>query len=145
MPAFGKPDATGRSSGKLGGRERRINLPPEGEPWCWLTRELLTSPSWLSRSINCRRLIDFLLIEGCNHAGRENGALKATYDQLELFGLSRRLIRSAITEAEFLGLIRTEYGGYFGGVTECSEYRLTFYADRNGKYQGQKGVTLPKV
>lgn len=67
-----------------------------------------------------------------NHAGRENGALMATYNQLHEWGIGRRHIRAAIAEAEFLGLVQTERGGYFGGKTECSQYRLTFYADRNG-------------
>ena len=74
MPAFGKPYATGRSSGKLTGSDRKWRSPPKGEPWAWLTRELLCSPAWRAQGPNCRRLIDFLLIEHTNHAGTENGA-----------------------------------------------------------------------
>ena len=46
MPAFGKPNATGRSSGKLTGRERKIFGPPEGQPWVWQTQDLLESDAW---------------------------------------------------------------------------------------------------
>ena len=46
MSRFGKPDATGRSSGKLGGRAGKLMKPPQGEPWVWLTRELLASDAW---------------------------------------------------------------------------------------------------
>jgi hypothetical protein len=84
------------------------------------------------RSINCARLIDFLLVEHMNHAGTENGNLTATYKQLQEWGIWHRHIRPAINEAVFLGLLRVEKGGYFGGKTEGSLYRLTFYTDKNG-------------
>lgn len=112
-------------------RQRRIKGPPEGKPWVWLTRELLASPAWRSRSINCARLMDFLLVEYMNHAGTENGNLKATYDQLVESGLTRSQIRAAVEEAEFLGLIRYERGGRWAGSNQPSTYRLTFYADRD--------------
>lgn len=132
MPCFGKPNAKGRSSGKLVGRAKKLRSPPGGMPWRWLTRELLESPAWRLRGVNTARLIDFLLVEDMNHAGTENGNLPATYNQLEAWGVGRRCIKGAIDEAEFLGLVRVEKGGYFGGKTEMSLYRLTFYADREG-------------
>ncbi len=57
MPAVGKPDATGRSSGKRTGRAGKAHRRPKGEPWVWLTRELLTSPAWRDQSVNTARLI----------------------------------------------------------------------------------------
>ena len=60
---FGKPDATGRSSGKLSGRAGRLRRPPKGEPWVWMTRELIASPAMRSLSLTARRLLDFLMIE----------------------------------------------------------------------------------
>ncbi len=132
MPAFGKPDATGRSSGKRNGRAGEAHRPPKDEPWVWLTRELLNSPAWRERSINTVRLLDFLLLEHMNHAGTENGNLKATYDQLVAHGLTRSEIRAAIEEAKFLGLIRLKRGGRWAGTNQPSTYRLTFLADRGG-------------
>ena len=82
MPTFGKPDQTGRSSGKRTGRAAKAHRPPKGEPWVWLTRELLASPAWRRQSAKTARLITFLLIEHMNHAGTENGNLKATHEQL---------------------------------------------------------------
>ncbi len=111
MPAFGRPDATGRSSGKRTGRAGEAHRPPKNEPWVWLTRELLNNPAWRARSINTARLLDFLLLEHMNHVGTENGNLKATYDQLVAHGLTRSEIRVAIEEAKFLGLIRFKRGG----------------------------------
>ena len=132
MGRFGKPDATGRSSGKRTGRAGKAHRPPKDEPWVWLTRELLASAAWRARSINAARLLDFLLLEHMNHAGTENGNLKATYDQLVAHGLTRSEIRVAIEEAEFSGLIRFKRGGRWAGTNQPSTYRLTFQADRDG-------------
>ena len=129
MARFGKPDATGRSSGQLTGRQGKLRRPPEGESWAWLLRDLLASPAWGAQSIYCRRLVDFLLIEYLNHAGTENGNLRATYDQLEKSGISRRRILSTILEAERLGLVKVEHGGRWAGTNQPSTFTLTFYPD----------------
>ena len=147
MPSFGKPDATGRSSGKRAGRAGKAHRPPEGEPWVWLTRELLASAAWRARSINTARLIDFLCVEHMNHAATENGNLKATYDQLVAYGLTRSEIRAATEEAQFLGLIRFKRGGRWAGTNQPSTYRLTFKADRDGNPPTNewKGKTEEKI
>ncbi len=110
-------------------RLRRLRQPPPGEPWVWLTRELLTSPAWRALGINARRLIEFLLVEHMNHAGHENGRLKATYDQLVAWGMPRGAISRAIQECERLGLIEVEHGGRWNMTNRPSTFRLTFYAD----------------
>jgi len=133
LARFGRPDATGRSSGKRSGRACKVHLPPEGEPWVWLLRELLASDAWRAMSVNTHRLIDFLCIEHCNHAGTQNGALLATYDQLTGYGLTRSEIPSAINEAIFLGLLRVERGGRWAFTNKPSAYRLTFFADRDDR------------
>ena len=124
MAGIGNPNATGRSSGKLNGRQQKILGPPEGEPWIFLLTELLASTAWKAAGINARRLIDFLLIEHRLHSGLENGKLKATYDQLEAFGIPRKYILGAIEKAEALGLVRAKRCG----MRVPSEYRLTFFA-----------------
>lgn len=132
MPTFGKPDATGRSSGKRTGRAGKAHRPPKDEPWIWLTRDLLSRAAWRARSINTARLLDFLCVEHMNHAGTENGNLMATYDQLVAYGLTRSAIRMAIEEAKFLGLIWFKRGGRWAGTNQPSTYRLTFLPDRDG-------------
>src|SRR5689334_19319791 len=97
-------------------RPQDAGRPPEGGPWIWHQAELLSSPAWRPRSINCVRLIEFLLLEHMAHGGVENGNLLATYDRLAAFGLSRRLISQAINEAEELGLVRAQRGGRKGWV-----------------------------
>lgn len=130
--SFGKPDATGRSSGKHAGRRGRIGKPPKGELWVWLTKELLESPAWRTMGVNARRLFDFLLAEHLNHAGTENGRLIAPYDQLVKYGLPRSEIRGAIDDLVILGHIDVEPGGRWVGSNEPSRYRLTLYPDADG-------------
>jgi len=92
-----------------------------------LRLDLLASPAWRGQSINCRRLVEFLLIEHMNHAGRENGRLQATYGQLVEWGITRRLIRPAIDEAEQRGLVEIEQGARVNvSDSHLAAYRLTF-------------------
>jgi len=123
----------GRSTSAWTAKEKKTFGPPKDAPWIWETTEMKCSPAWQAMSINTRRLIDFLEVEHRNHAGRENGNLIATYDQLVDFGLSRSEIRSAIDEAVFLGLVQVVFeGGRWSDTNQPSRYCITFYADKNG-------------
>lgn len=133
MASDGKADRKGRSSGKIAGKKNREwRSPPKDEPWTWLTRDLLESDAWRTQSIHCRRLIDFLLLDQMANAGRENGRLMATYDQLVAFGMTRKRISAAIKEAERRGLVRVQHGGRWNMTNKPSLFRLTFYADHTG-------------
>jgi hypothetical protein len=90
-------------TGKIGG-------PPKGQPWVWLTRELVNSAAWRGLGINARRLVDFLMIENMDKGGRENGFLLAPREQLIQFGIGRRHITGAILEAELAGIIDVKRG-----------------------------------
>ncbi|WP_420429076.1 hypothetical protein [Kordiimonas sp.] len=110
-----------------------MSPPADQGGWCWHTAELLASPAWRAQSIHCRKLIDFLELEHCHHSGQENGRLKATYNQLVGYGLSRKRIRGAIEEAEHLGLlVVTTPGGRRGLTNQASRYRLTYYGTVQG-------------
>jgi hypothetical protein len=122
----GKPNATGRSSGKHSGRMKARLGPPEGLPWVWVTRELLESAAWHGLSINARRVIDRLQIEHMSQGGQENGRLFCTHRQLHAFGINKDAVTAAIRECEFLGLIRYERGGLNPGSRLPSTYRLTW-------------------
>lgn len=112
-------------------RQEKIRDVPKGEPFVTLSRELLTSPAWRAMSINCRRLIDFLMIEHLNHAGSENGNLCATYDQLVAFGIPRRLIHVSMDEAEMLKLVFIERGARkSSGLSHMNRFTLTFVRQR---------------
>ncbi|MBT8005662.1 MAG: hypothetical protein HN578_22345 [Rhodospirillales bacterium] len=120
-----KHDNAGRSTNKPIGKIGRFTSPPKGEAWSWVTAPMLDSPAWRAMGTNTRRLIDFLILEHCRHAGTENGNLMAPYRQLNDYGLSNRLIPAAIEEGELLGLIRCKRGGYRTD-NEASRYRLTW-------------------
>jgi hypothetical protein len=103
----------------------------------------MVSPAWRALGINSRRLLDFLMVEHGNHAGRHNGRLCATHKQLRDFGLTADSIRKAIDECVELGLLEHERGGRWGGTNRPSRFRLTFYADAEGSppTNGWKRVT----
>jgi hypothetical protein len=116
---------------------RKIQEIPDNESCVQFPLRLLTSDAWNSMPINCRRLIDFLLIEQCNHAGLENGNLVATYDQLDAYGIARRFIPKAISDAEKRGLIVAYRKGRISyNKSYENRYTLTFlkakYKERNG-------------
>jgi hypothetical protein len=116
---------------KLGFKASDVIRPPGDQPFVWHQAELLRSPPWRRRSINCVRLIEFLLVEQMAHGGLENGNLLAPFVQLEAWGIGRRLITDAVDEAEALGLIEVRRGGKKGlAANHLSAYRLTFYATR---------------
>tara|TARA_R110000868_G_C10927572_1_gene766110 strand:+ start:313 stop:636 length:324 start_codon:yes stop_codon:yes gene_type:complete len=70
------------------------------------------------------------MLEHMAHAGSENGALIVTHDQFQLAGISPNLVRPALEELKFLGLIRYERGGRWAGKNTPSRYRLTWLGDR---------------
>jgi hypothetical protein len=88
----------------------KAQRPPSGEPWIWLTRELVASPAWQSLGISARRVIDFLLIEHMQHGGRENGELLAPRRQLVEFGIRTNGVSAAIEEVERAGLVDCRRG-----------------------------------
>lgn len=106
----------------------KAQRPPEGESWTWLTRNLVASDAWRSRSVNAGRLIDFLLIEHMAHGGAENGKLKAPQHQLEAFGIGSRYISAAISQAEELGLIDC----HRHGMKVVSTYTLNWLPNHDG-------------
>jgi hypothetical protein len=91
-------------------REKR-NRPPDGEPWVWLTRELLESDAWRSMSRAARLVVDRVMVEHMAHAGTENGNLVVTYADFVKFGVRRESLPGAIADAAARGLITvTEKG-----------------------------------
>ena len=94
-------------------------------------------------SMNTRKLIDYLLMEHSNHAGRENGNLIATHSQLAEYGLTPCNLAGAVVEAEFLGLIKVVRGGRRNLTNQPSKFRLTWIGDRDlaSATNQWKGVT----
>jgi hypothetical protein len=80
-------------------------------------------------SISCTEFVRFLEVEYMHSAGHDNGRLKATYRQLEQWGIHTDRIKRAIDEAVERGLVEiTVPGGYRGYARNYpSQYRLTYY------------------
>jgi hypothetical protein len=131
MSRHPRPNGKPQTAGQDGGWRRKAHKPPKGEPWIWLTSELLRSPAWQAQSLHCCRLINFLMIEHLAHGGMENGALVAPYRQLAKFGLHPRRISAAIAEAVALGLLACERGLRLANGNKPSTYRLTFAPSRD--------------
>jgi hypothetical protein len=114
-------------------REKR-NHPPQGEPWIWLTREMLESVAWRSLSRAARLVIDRVILEHMAHAGTENGNLIVTYHDFERFGIRRGSLKVAISEAVERGLIIvTEKGRASVGPDRWpSKYALGWLPLRDG-------------
>lgn len=129
-------DQKGRTTGRLqGSRDRRVNGPPEGEPWAWMTRAMLESPAWAALSIHARRIIDRVLIEHMAHAGTQNGALPVSYADIEALGIRRNRISSAIAEAVSLGFLDHQRGRAAGGAAQghVQLFRLTWLRTGDGE------------
>jgi hypothetical protein len=106
----------------------KLNRPPSGKSWIWLTLEMMKSDAWRSAGINTRRFIDFLMVEIMHNGGRRNGRLKAPYQQLEQIGIPACLVASAIREAEELGLVDC----HRGGMRVATAYTLTWLPLHDG-------------
>ena len=92
-------------------RAMKLNGPPEGKPWVWLTKELLESTAFMSLSGHAMKALFRILIEHASHGGRENGRLPVTARDLIAYGLNWRRYQGAIRELEDVGLIRITVPG----------------------------------
>jgi hypothetical protein len=108
--------------------KNRLNPPPSGESWIWLTAVMLKSDAWRSAGLNCRRFVDFLMLELMAHGGRRNGWLKAPEQQLVSIGIGKAYVAPAITEADALGLVDC----LRGGKRVATMYRLTWLPHDDG-------------
>lgn len=120
----------------------------DGKNFVMLTRELVGSDAWRSASINARRLLDFLIVQHLSRAGKDNGKLKAPYEQLVTFGISSSVIADVMREVEELGLVEAERHG----MRVATTYTLTWLAthdkrpasDRWRDFQNPALKPLPK-
>jgi hypothetical protein len=127
---------TGRSNGTAAERHaRKLNAPPHGEAWFWITKEMLESAAYRALSAPARKVIDRIALEHMAHAGGHNGKLPVTYQDFRAYGVRRSSINGAIAEAIELGFIeRTDDGsiawGEFKG--KPARYRLAWLKDFEG-------------
>lgn len=124
-----KANKTGRSTGSYASSRDKTRLgPPQGEPWFWLTIQIVESHSFRSLSRAAMLCFFRLMIEHRNHAGIQNGRLPCTYLDFEKYGVRRRSIAPALDELEAVGMIeRTRIGRLLpdGASGAPSLYRIT--------------------
>lgn len=129
-----KPDAKGRSTGKLvnyGGRAKRWKL--EGQ-FIAHTLDMRESPGFRALTMPARRILDFLELEHLRHGGAENGNLLAPYAQLVTWGVTKRDIAPSIATLVRFGFIRrTEHGQRLGGRPNATRYALTWLPTADGQ------------
>jgi hypothetical protein len=137
-------DATGRSTGR---RTRQVSeyLKPD-TPYAPVPAKLLNSPAWQGMSTNTMRVVHRLMLEHCQRGGIENGRLPVTHEDFIAYGCSRNQIAEALTEAQYLGLVRYKRGGRFGEIKKPSMFRLTWLGQLDGPATNEwKGVTKDMV
>ena len=123
-------------------RSRKLLEAPKDDPWIWITASMLGHPAYQALSITARKILEFLYVEHISHARQENGNLLAPYDHLEgpPFNISRRLISRGLAELYAAGfVVKTSLGGLFDGVKHPATYRLTMYADYEGRLPATHG------
>jgi hypothetical protein len=103
--------------------------------WASFGVELLESYAWRAASGPTRKVIDRIVVEHLLHGSLEDGNLKVTYNDFELYGIRRQMVRSALEEAVKLGLIgivdpgAKAWGGFKG---KPARYRITWFGTRDG-------------
>ncbi len=105
-------------------KPKHPNGPPDGDRWAWLTQRMMVSDAWrvAGGNINTRRFLDFLLVGFMEHSGKNNGNIKAPFDDLVQIGIGRRFISNSISLAEKVGLVEARRGG----MRIATSYALTW-------------------
>lgn len=121
----------------------RQNSPPQAEPWCWLTRDMLEAPSWARLSGAAKNVVFRIAIEHMAHAGTENGNLAVTYADFAAYGIRRNSIRSAIAEAAAAGWIEVTERGRGGHSSHRypSRYALGWLPKADGTLSAHRWRT----
>jgi hypothetical protein len=91
---------------------RKLLRAPRGEPWVWISREMLDSAIWRSLPFVARKVLDRLIVEHLRHAGRMNGHLTVTYDDFKKWGVRRESVPEAIEILVEGGYIRVKRGKF---------------------------------
>ena len=111
-------------------REKQSFLsPPVGEAWIWLTRDMLESCAYRALSRAGHQLLARLMVEHCNHGGKENGRLAVSWDAFQAAGVHRSTIAQTLDEVTRLGFVRVVdegHRGYGTALGRRATYRLTF-------------------
>jgi hypothetical protein len=110
---------------------RRSWLDDSEGGWIAHRLTLVVSPPWRLRPKPLMTILERLEVEHMRHAGKENGNLCVSYDQLVEAGVSRKMIRAAENAGEALGLLAVKPSETLqGNIRGASEYRLTYVPEK---------------
>jgi hypothetical protein len=114
--------------------KRDRNAVPKGEPFIWLTQEMLESPAWRALPSAAKAVIERIAIEHMSHGGTENGRLPVTYDDFEKYRIRRMSIRFGIMAAHALGWITVTEEGHAGAgdTRRAARYALQWLDRHDG-------------
>jgi hypothetical protein len=118
-------DLRGTASGN---RFAKMNRPPPGSSWAWMTAEMLESPAWRALPARSVKIVMRIVLEHLKHGGVKNGKLPVSFDDFETHGVRRRSILEAILIASELGFVdRLAIGTWAGNDSKRpSLYGLTW-------------------
>jgi hypothetical protein len=126
------PDLRGSATGN---RFAKMNRPPEGTSWCWLTVDMLASPAWRALPGNAMKIVMRIALEHLRHGGVENGQLPVTYQDFARWGVRKNSVREAQLVAIRLGFVdRTSVGEvpWHGDIRSPSTFGLTWLPRYDG-------------
>lgn len=132
-------DKSRTGSGKKASLRDKFRAPPKygehdfGKAWVWETEEFLSSPAYISLSINALRIYNRIKVEFLRQGRKGNGNLIVTHDNFRDFGASANLIADAIDELVFKGLVRVRRGKAADGTPHPSRFRITSLGTDEGE------------
>ena len=91
----------------------KIDGPPKGESFLWVTLAMLSSPAWheLIRHRVAHLVVERIIVEHGRHAGKDNGRLIVAYDDfVHDCSVGRAHLKEGIAIAEALGFIVVHRG-----------------------------------
>jgi hypothetical protein len=115
--------------------------------------EMLESPAFRALSLSAHMSLARIEIEFAHHGGRPelNGKLTVTFNDLEEYGISRRMIAPALRELEALGFIEITEKGCAGnaGYRRANKFRLTYrpcgIAPGDGSHEWRRIQTIDEA
>jgi hypothetical protein len=120
---------------------------PTESPYIKLRAEMLSSQAWRDLTPAAKKVIERLIIEHIQHAGKDNGRLICTYPDFERHGIRPGSIAPAIRLCVKLGfVVVTQQGRRTPDHNWPSHYRLTFLptADANPTDEWKHFVAIKK-
>jgi hypothetical protein len=109
-------------------KTRHMRRKNKNKGFVMLSAAMLRSPAWRVLSLTGHRILARIIIEHCDHAGKDNGALPVTHQQFRQFGIHDHAVGPGIREVVALGFTEITRRGRAGNAEFRSPtlFRVTF-------------------